>query len=184
MDEGLQRIIERQRANGFSGFRGASVTGTIPLSEAVLNEVVLAGLSEKETPVQRMRILLPGGNRIVVDLLVRVLIVNKAFRLELEADELIDFAREPVLRLRFVGAGLTGFLIEIFSGMVRQEGVRITGGAILVDLREMMERKDFGFIVPLLRWVRIRGAQGRWNIEFLASVPEGEQGTVGGLRVR
>lgn len=172
MGEGLQQILGRQRADGFSGFRGASITGIIPLSEAVLNEVMRAGLSERETPVQRMRLTLPGGNRIIVDLLVRVFIVNKAVRLELEADELIDFAREPVLRLRFIGAGLTGFLIEIFSGMVRQEGVRITGGAILVDLREMMERRDAGYLVPLLRWVRIQGGPGRWNIEFMVSIPE------------
>jgi hypothetical protein len=176
MGEGIQRIIERQRASGFSGFQGARITGTIPVSEAVLNAAMQAILSERETPIQRMRLSLPGGNRIVVDLMARVLIVNKAFRLELEADELIDFAREPILRLRLVGAGLTGFLIEIVSGVFRQEGIRITGGAILVDLREIMARQDQDYLLSLLRWVRIRGQAGRLDIEFLVSVPhEGEE---------
>ena len=31
----------------------------------------------------------------------------------------------------------------------------VLNGAILVDLREMMERKDFGFIVPLRRIVKL-----------------------------
>jgi hypothetical protein len=177
MGDGIQRIIERQRAAGFPAFRGASVSGTIPVSEAVLNAVAWAALSEQETPVQRMRLTLPGGNRIVVDLVARILIVNKAFRLELEVDEVVDFAREPVLRLRFVGAGLTGVLIEIFSSLFRQEGIRITGGAILVDLREILERQNFGFLLPLIRWVQIRGQAGQLNAEFLLMVPD--EGTGG-----
>jgi hypothetical protein len=171
----ITRLLQEQRANGYEAFRGAVLAGTLPLRESVLNDLVRKTALRDGAALKDIRLSLPGGTRIAVDLTATVLLFTKRVQLVLEADPRLDLQRDPVLRLRIVSSSLGligGLLADIIGGAFKQfpEGVSVTGQVITVDLHTLLRRQNLGDIIPLLKRLGFRGEPGFLYVDFQLSI--------------
>jgi hypothetical protein len=171
----LAQLLQDQRARGFEAFRGAVVEGTLPLRDTVLSAAVQQNILKSGSSLKDLRLSLPGGNRIGVDLTAAVLLFTKRVQLVLEIDPWVDLQQDPVVRLRIVSSSLGligGFLAEIVGSVFKQfpEGVNITNQIITVDLRTLLVQKDLADLAPLIKRLGFRGEPGILNIDFQLAV--------------
>jgi hypothetical protein len=171
----LAQLLQGHRAAGLEAFRGAVVEGTLPLRESVLNGAIQQTVLKSGSSLRDLRLSLPGGSRIVVDLTAAVLLFTKRVQLVLEIEPLVDFQQNPVLRMRIVSSSLGligGLLAEIVGSAFKHfpEGVSITNQVITVDLGAMLRQNKLGDLAPLVKTLGFRGEPGILYVDFQLAV--------------
>jgi hypothetical protein len=156
------------QASGFADLAGTRISGTLPLSERLLNEILSASLPPGGA-VRGVTIHPETAGRFSVRLVPRAtLIPGITLRLAIEAQPRLPDSAVLVVRMATL-SGLFGLAGGAVSGML-PPGVRLDGDRILVDLRSIAAQQGFADLLDHLRQLAITTRDGRLVLDFDAAV--------------
>ena len=171
----LRDLLRRQPASGFADFPGAVVTGTLPLTEQVLNDIVAETVLKKNGPIKRFHVAVLPANRLVLDLTIEKWLFTPQFQVTLDVDKMVNFPADPVLRLRLahVEGPFAGLVEPVLNIIVPDgTGVRVSGRLIEIDLGALLRKGGQGYLIPLVKLLHLSTKQGRAEIDFALKVDE------------
>jgi hypothetical protein len=151
MEPFLKSWLDTQRSNDFAAFRGASISGAIPIPQEVINEIMREAVP-RDRGMDCSFELAPDGV-IFASFKPPVLPLQ---RLEFHIVEgTARFSGKPVWRLQLVVGGwlarlglqnvlslLMSFLMSLFPQ--RREVLRLSGAVLEVDVRELVAAVGLG----------------------------------------
>lgn len=174
-------MIERiQAALGFDlrELAGASFTGDVPLSRALINTVIAQQLARQRGSGKVAAVVVEPleGDRLLVSVRLRSSFVPP-LRVLLAMVAQPELPDSPVLVLRWSLEGglgplakLAGPALSIFD--VLPPGVRVDGDLIGIDVAAILRDKDAGSLLPYIRQLRVRTRQDRVLVHLELQVPD------------
>ena len=167
----LAGLLANLRDSKFREIAGARVSGSIPISERLLNEIVAATMPQN-LPVREVSVRPEQGNRFSVRIAPKAAFLPQlTIKLDIEKQPQFPTSPELVLRMATMGGllGLAGAAFPIASML--PPGVRLQGDRIIVDLRALAQREGVVDLVDLVRELEITTEPGRVLIFADTSVP-------------
>jgi hypothetical protein len=170
MASGLNQILERQRQNGYAGFRGTSIKGRLPIREGLLNELIREGQAKKGGGSFRINQLsIQDNNILALNVTVEKWLFSKTLTIALAIDPIIDFPRSPFLKIRPAQSlGLLGTVIEIALTAINLPGaITVSPGQnIAVNLKAVLESAGRADLVPLIQGLGVTTQPGVLYLDF------------------
>jgi hypothetical protein len=166
----LTALLLNLRDAGFRDLAGTRISGSIPVSERLLNQLVAATMP-KNLPVREVTVRPEPGNRFSVRISPRAAFLPQlTVKLEIEKQAQFPTSPEIVLRMATMGGllGLAGAAFPIASML--PPGVRLEGERIVVDLRELARREGVADMLELVRELDISTDEGRVRVFVDTSV--------------
>jgi hypothetical protein len=154
----MEAIFQKIIASDFSDLAGLTADASIPMSEALLNEIIAAAIEGDQT-IQSCLVAIHEQNRISVRLKIRVL--PWTLHLKLKLDKSLDFASfsSPKIRMWLENHHLLSSMGSFFNAF--PEWAKLYGNQVVIDigalLRTPAEQKLFG----LVKSVDIRTEEGK-----------------------
>ena len=170
MDERFVRLFRRQQAAGFQDLRDADLTLTLPISEALLNEL-LAEAMPQTAPLREVRVTPQAGDRFLVRARLGSSSLLLPVKLTLAIDRQPDFPDSPVLVLRLEATGLlslAGPALRFLNAL--PPGIRVEQDRLLVDLRALLEARGLSSYLDFVRELRVNAVDGRAVVSMRAAV--------------
>jgi hypothetical protein len=164
MDPRLIGMLGRLRASGFAEVKGARASLSIPVSEPILNELITAALPPGG-PLRDLQVRPQAANRLAVR--------GRASRLDFLPPMTISLQIEGQPRLpdtplvvRILSMpGLLSVAGSLLSPNSLPPGIRLERDRVLVDVRQVLETRGFGEIVPLVERLNVSSEEGRLLID-------------------
>jgi hypothetical protein len=160
VDERLERVLQRQLAEGFPDVRGAQAAVTLPISERLLNEV-LAETIPRSVPVTDLRVTPEAGDRFVVRFRVGSSSLVPRLKIVLAIEAQPDLPALPILVLRLETTGLmmlAGPVLRLLNALA--DGITVKDDRIHVDLRALAERRGIAPYLDFLDQLRVNTVGG------------------------
>jgi hypothetical protein len=160
VDERLERVLQRQLAEGFPDVRGAQAAVTLPISERLLNEV-LAETIPRSVPVTDLRVTPEAGDRFVVRFRVGSSSLVPRLKIVLAIEAQPDLPALPILVLRLETTGLmmlAGPVLRLLNAL--PDGITVKDDRIHVDLRALAERRGIAPYLDFLDQLRVKTVGG------------------------
>jgi hypothetical protein len=160
VDERLERLLQRQLADGFPDIRGAQAAITLPISERLLNEV-LAETIPRSAPITDLHVLPEAGDRFVVRFRVGSSSLLPRVKIVLAIETQPDLPALPILVLRLETTGLmmlAGPVLRLLNAL--PDGIAVKDDRIHVDLRALAERRGFAPYLDYLDQLRVNTVGG------------------------
>jgi hypothetical protein len=167
MDPRVLRILHQLESNSFRDVAGGQVSGTLPLSERLLNELVAASLPPNGR-VKEATIRPQPGNRFSV----RVKLAGAAFlpavTMTMAIERQPELPSSPQLVLRMSGLpGLMSFAGAAFNiNEMMPPGVQVDGDRVVVDLAAMLARYGLREWLRYARRLQVTTDEGRLTVDF------------------
>jgi hypothetical protein len=164
MDARLIGILDRLRASGFAEVKGARASLSIPVSEALLNELITAALPAGG-PLRDLHVRPQAGNRLAVRARASRLdfLPPMTISLQIEGQPLLP---DTPLVVRILSMpGLLSVAGSMLSPNSLPPGIRMERERVLVDVRQLLEARGFGEIVPLIERLQVSSEEGRLLID-------------------
>lgn len=154
MDRIFQKIVD----NSFSELKGAIVAATIPVPEALINELIDVSLRGNKS-ISSCVISIHPQNRVSVDL--RTTILPWPLHLKLKLDNSIDFASYSSTKLRawMENNRLLGSLGSMFNAL--PEGIKLYGNQVVLDLGAFLRTPEQKRMLELVKSVDIMTEEGK-----------------------
>lgn len=163
-------ILNHLQSTGFKDVAGTRLSGTIPLSERLINEVVAASIP-RGGHVREAHVRPEPGGRLSVRVAPRAALLP-SLTLKLQIERQPEFPGNPVLVLRMAKmGGLLGMASAALpiAGML-PPGVRLDGERILVDIRAMAAQRGFADLLAHVKQLNITTDAGRVLVQVDAGV--------------
>ena len=160
-NQSFLEILRHLQSTGFSDLRGARLSGTVPVSERLINEIVASAV-RPGGPVREVRVHpLPGDAFSVRVTPTMGLLPSITVRLEIERQPELPASPVLVLKMATMGGlfGLASAALPI-AGMLPR-GVRLDGDRILVDLRTLAAERDAADLLPYVTGLRLNTEEAR-----------------------
>jgi hypothetical protein len=164
------RLLEDLRASHFAALAGARVSASVPIPEALLNELVAAAIPAGG-PVRDVSLHPKAGNRIAV----RARLARADFlppvTLTAEIERQPELPDGPlVLRILSLPGlmALAGAAMSMSS--VLPPGVRMENQRLLVDLPVLLERRGYAEVLRFLESIHVKTEEGRVLVDVTARV--------------
>jgi hypothetical protein len=164
----LATLLANLRDSKFRDVAGARVSASIPLSEGLLNELVVATMP-KNLPVREVTIRPEPGNRFSVRISPKMALLPQ-LTVQLEIEKQPQFPTHPqvVLRMATLG-GLLGMASAAFPiATLLPPGVRLEGERLVVDLRELAHREGVVDLLDLVQDLQISTGAGHVIVQVHA----------------
>ena len=163
VDKIFQRIID----NHFSELRGTTVEASIPVSEALINEVIQAALMGNKN-IQSILMSVHAQNKVSAN--VKTTLLPWSLNLKLKLDTSVDFASyaSPKVRAWLENNRLLGSLGSMFNAL--PDGIKLYGDQIVVDLGAFLRRPEQKRILELVKSVGIRTEEREVILDIKAEV--------------
>lgn len=163
MDRLFRRIIDGY----FSELGGAVVEATVPISQALINEVIQSTLKGHK-PIAALQVSVLPENRISANL--KTTLLPWALNLKLKLDTSVDFASHgsPKIRAWLENNRLLGSLGTLFNAL--PEGIKLYGNQVVVDLGAFLRTPEQRRYLELVKSVGIRTEEGKLTLDILAAV--------------
>jgi hypothetical protein len=163
MDKIFQRIID----NNFSELRGTIVDASIPVPEALINEIIQAALKGNKN-IQSIPVSVHAQNKVSAN--VKTSLLPWSLNLKLKLDTSVDFASyaSPKIRAWMENNRLLGSLGGMFNAL--PEGIKLYGDQIVVDLGAFLRTPEQKRILGLVKSVGIRTEEGEVILDVKAEV--------------
>lgn len=170
----LRTVLREQRENGWAALQGAVITGTIPVPETLLNELLQNAVCPAG-PIKSLRLVIEQNNHCVLHVAADKWFLPKHIALGFDVERIIGFPQSPLLRLRLspsdgVLGGLLDFVLNVVAPL--PDTVRVTGKLIEFDLGALLRKNGWGDVIPLIRLLRLRTQTGRIELDFGLAVDE------------
>jgi hypothetical protein len=164
MDPRLIGIIDRLRASGFAEVKGARASLSIPVSEALLNELITAALPPGG-PLRDLHVRPQAGNRLAVRARASRLDFLPPMTISLQIEGQPRLPDTPLVVRILSMPGLLSVAGSMLSPNSLPPGIRMERERVLVDVRQLLEAKGFGEIVPLIERLQVSSEEGRLLID-------------------
>src|SRR5829696_7729389 len=137
----MLELLQHLRASRFRELAGAHAAAAVPVSEALLNQLIAASLP-LHAPVRSVTVLPESGNHLSVRIVPKVGLLP-AITLKLAIEQQPQLPANGLLVLRMVTlGGLFGLASGAVGGLL-PPGVQLQGDRILVDLRRIAAERGF-----------------------------------------
>jgi hypothetical protein len=164
MDPRLLGILERLRASRFAEVQGARASLSIPVSEPLLNELIAAALPPAGA-LRDLHVRPQADNRLAVRARASRLDFLPPVTISLQIEQQPHLPDTPlVIRILSV-PGLLSMAGSLLSPSSLPPGIRLDRERVLVDVRQLLERKGLGEIVPLIERLHISSEEGRLVVD-------------------
>ncbi len=166
------QFIQRQRAEAYADFAGATLQGSIPITEHVINDLLRTSLDGSTQVIRQLQIRLFEQNLILVTGVVHKWFLVKRFEIELWVEPEIDFMRAPRLRLwlpRSSLFGSVGHLLTTF-GVWLPRSIHVTGRLVEIDLADILFQHNLPELVYWIKFLNMVVLHGRLVLSFVAHV--------------
>jgi hypothetical protein len=160
VDEGIERVLRRQLADGFPDIRGAQAAVTLPISERLLNEVLVETIP-RSVPITDLQVTPEADDRFVVRFRVGSSSLIPRLKMVLAIETQPDLPALPILVLRLETTGLmllAGPALRLFNAL--PAGITVKDDRIHVDLRALAERRGFVPFLDYLDQLRVNTVSG------------------------
>ena len=164
----LAGILRRLQTGRFQDLSGTRVSGTVPVSADLLNELIAATLPPS-APVRAVTVQPQDDDRLTVTIRPKASLLP-AVTLKLEIEGQPRLPGHPILTLRMATlSGLFGLASGAVSGML-PPGITLEGERILVNVADLARRQGHGEFLPLLQKLDVHADRSRLIIEFAAAI--------------
>jgi len=154
MEDILRKIID----NHFSDLAGLTAGASIPLSQALLNEVIAAVLEGNRT-IQSCQVSVHEQNQVSVRL--KTSSLPWALNLKLKLDKSVDLSSfsSPKIRAWLENNQLLGSLGSLFN--VFPEWAKLYGNQVVIDLGYFLPASEQKQLLDLIKSVDIKTEEGK-----------------------
>jgi hypothetical protein len=164
MDARLIGIFERLRASGFAEVKGARASLVIPVSEPILNELITASLPAGG-PLRDLHVRPQAGNRLAVRARASRLDFLPPMTISLQIEGQPRLPDTPLVVRILSMPGLLSVAGSMLSPGSLPPGIRLERERVLVDVRQLLESRGLGEIVPLIERLQVSSEEGRLLID-------------------
>ena len=164
MDPRLSGILDRLRASGFAEVKGARASLSIPVSEAILNELITAALPAGGS-LRDLHVRPQADNRLAVRARASRLDFLPPMTISLQIEGQPRLPDTPLVVRILSMPGLLSVAGSMLSPSSLPPGIRLERERVLVDVRQLLEAKGFAEIVPLIERLQVSSEEGRLLID-------------------
>jgi hypothetical protein len=171
MDPRIAALLLRQREQKFADLRGARADITLPVSDRLLNEALVAALPAS-APVRDLQLTSRAGNRIGVRFKVTAASFLPTINLTLVIEHQPELPQSPVLVLRMEVGGLlslAGPALRFLNAL--PPGVRVEQDRIYVDLSVLLADHGLADLLAYAEQVQVTTTDGGVVAAIRARVP-------------
>ena len=165
----LLAFLEKQRAEGFADLDGAFLTASVPVPEALINELIA---QTAPGSIEQLRLTFKDDDRVDLDLSASVpMLGTLRLQRELTVEKQIKRGDSLKLRIRisegsFFDRMKNGAIAALASGRL-PPFVLMQGSRIEIDLEEILRRQTIGReILPFIHSAEIEGRRGTLIVRF------------------
>jgi hypothetical protein len=160
----LQDVISRD----LEDFQGARVTGTVPVTERLINTSLDDALRRKPGRIDQIEIRILSDNRLQLGVHLVIGPFTKWFRPELILDSQALWSNAPVLVFTISEShyGALARLIETFASGALPPGVYIRNKQVVIDFRSVPQTQDYSRLFKHMRRLQITTEPQVLRIDF------------------
>ena len=166
MDAIVSELLARLQSTSFADLAGTRVSARIPVSRALVNQLVARALQERSAPVRQIDIRPQEGDRLdAVVTLTLPLVPPLTVGVVVERQP--QFPASPVLVLRWSLLGGVGALLSKFFGPHQKlpPGVRLDGDRVTVDIPAAAAGTPAAQLVGYVRRLEVHTAPDRLIVD-------------------
>ncbi len=154
----MEAIFQRLIANDFSDIAGLTANASIPMSEALVNELIATALQEDEM-IQSCEVSIHGQNRVSMRLKTKLL--PWSLHLKLKLDRSVDFASfsSPKVRMWLENHRLLGSLGSLLNALPKW--AKLYGNQIVIDLNSFLRTPEQQKLFQLVKWIEVSTEEGK-----------------------
>ena len=165
----MEAIFQKVIDNNFSDVVGLTADVSIPVSQSLINEIIVAALRGNKT-VDSCQVSIHEQNRVSVNL--KTTLLPWSLNLKLKLDKSVDFASfsSPKIRAWLENNRLLGSLGSFFNAL--PEGIKLYGDQIVIDPGSFLHTPEQKRLFDLIKSVEIRTEQGKAIFDVKIRVDE------------
>jgi hypothetical protein len=160
MDPRLSAILERLRDSRLAEVKGARASLSIPVRESLLNELIAAALPPSGA-IRDLHVRPQAGNRLAVRGRASRLDFLPPVTISLQIEQQPQLPDTPLVVRILSLPGLLSVAGSLLSPSSLPPGIRLERERVLVDVRQLLERKGLGEVVPLIERLNVSSEEGR-----------------------
>ena len=164
MDPRLIEILERLRASRFTEVKGARASLSIPVSESFLNELIAAALPPGGA-LRDLQVRPQADNRLAVRARASRLDFLPPMSISVLIEQQPQLPDTPLVVKILSLPGLLSVAGSLLSPSSLPPGIRLDRERVLVDVRQLLERRGLGEIVPLIERLHVSSEEGRLLVD-------------------
>ena len=164
LDPRLLAILEQLRASRFAGIQGTRASVSIPVGERLLNELVTT-MMPASAPVRDLQIRPQADNRLAVRARASRLEFLPPVTISLQIEQQPQLPDTPLVIRILSLPGLLSIASSLLSPASLPPGIRLDRDRVLVDVRQLLESKGFGEVVPLIERLHVASEEGRLRLD-------------------
>ena len=160
MDERFGRLLRQQLDGGFADLRGAEAAVTLPVSERLLNQLVVETLPAA-APVRDLQIVPEADDRFSVSFRVGSSSLIPRLKIALSIDRQPELPTSPVIVLKMEAAGLmalAGPVLRMLNAL--PAGIVVREDRIHIDLRALADRQGLASFLDHVTELRVNTVPG------------------------
>jgi hypothetical protein len=163
MDRVFQKLID----SNFSDLKGTVLDASIPVPQALINELIEASLRGNKT-IASCTLSIHPQNRVSVHL--KTTMLPWPLHLKLKLDKSVDFASDssPKIRAWLENNRLLGSLGSMFNAL--PEGIKISGNQVVLDLGAFLRTPEQKRWLDLVKSVDIQTEEGNVLLDVRVEV--------------
>jgi len=153
----ISRIVSQLLASGFQDVSGSRVSARVPVSSALLNQIIADALRGTTTPLRSVRVRPLAGERFEVIVTTSIPFVP-SLTVHVAVDQQPRFPASPFLVLRWSFLGGVGAIASRFVGALEGRlppGIRLDGDRIVIDIAVIVRRSGRADAVDLVRYLTL-----------------------------
>ena len=172
MDAIVSELLARLQSTSFADLAGARVSARIPVSRALVNQVVARALQQRAAPVKQIDIRPLEGDRFDAVVTLTLPLVPP-LKIGVVIERQPEFPASPVLVLRWsLLGGLGAILAKLFGPHQKMPpGVRLDGDRLLVDIPAAAAGTPAAQLVGYLRGLEVHTAPEQLVVQLDLEVP-------------
>jgi hypothetical protein len=172
----VSQVVAQLQASGFQDLAGTRVSARVPVSDALLNQIIAAALRGTSSPVRSVHVRPLAGERFET-LVTTSMPFVPPLTVHVAVDQQPRFPASPFLVLRWSFLGGLGAIASRFVGALEKKlppGIRLDGDRIVIDIAAIARRSG---PVGAVDWVRyltrleIHTVDDRAIVDIEARVP-------------
>ena len=165
----MDRIFQRIIRNNFSDLKGTTVDASIPIPQALINEIIETSLKGNKS-IASIRVSVHAQNRVSAD--IQTTLIPWPLNLKLKLDTSVDFASysSPKIRAWMENNRFLGSLGSLFNAL--PEGIKLYGDQIVIDLGAFLRTPEQKKLLNLVKSVGIRTEVGKVILDAKIEVNE------------
>ena len=163
----MDRVFQKVMDSNFSDLQGTIVDASIPVPQALVNELIEAALRGNKS-IASCTFSIHPQNRVSVHL--KTTMLPWPLNLKLRLDESVDFASysSPKIRAWMENNRLLGSLGSMFNAL--PEGIKIYGNQVVLDLGAFLQTPEQKRWLDLVKSVGIQTEEGKVILDVRVEV--------------